>query len=277
MLRGKVKNIWKKEEIELLLKIYKIVTHERLTELFPLHSITSIKLKARKLGLKQEQGVKFKNRSLVHKGVKNGMYGKTGPNKGKKASLKTKEKLKQYRKKHPISMPGASNPRYGKPGTMLGKKMTKESVEKANKTKKSNYEKLSDIEKVEWHKKRSQNAIKALVNRIRKETVPEKITKEILKEIGVIFEQEKRIGYYLCDFVIGSKVIEVQGDYWHANPIIYVKDKINHTQKLNIIRDKSKKTYLENKNYKIIYLWEKDIMINKKDIKSRLIDFLINN
>lgn len=45
-------------------------------------------------------------------------------------------------------------------------------------------------------------------------------------------------------------------------------------RKKNIRRDKAKKTYLTNKNYEILYLWENDIKTNIEWIKNLIIKFL---
>lgn len=89
---------------------------------------------------------------------------------------------------------------------------------------------------------------------------------EILIEIDIQYDEQKRIGYYVCDFVIGKTIIEVQGDYWHGNPRIYESNKLNFTQRKNIQRDKAKFTYLTNKGYNVICIWEYDIHNNMKKI-----------
>ena len=53
-------------------------------------------------------------------------------------------------------------------------------------------------------------------------------------------------------------MIEVFGDYFHANPIKY-GDGIDRLQKKNILNDKRKLKYLEKCGYKTVVIWENDI------------------
>lgn len=44
------------------------------------------------------------------------------------------------------------------------------------------------------------------------------------------------------DFIIGDKILlEVHGDYWHANPKKYENKKLNDTQLYKIKRDEEKR------------------------------------
>lgn len=87
--------------------------------------------------------------------------------------------------------------------------------------------------------------------------------REVLKERNIQFEEEKQFKYYTVDFYLpdSNKVIEVMGDYWHANPMKYVNyDELNEIQKKDIIRDKRKRTYLEkHHDIKILYIWEQEV------------------
>ncbi len=72
---------WTDQEVDTLIAHYGIVTNERLTELFPGRTLLAIYKKARKMGLKISDEIKFKNRSVAHSGEKcnfwNGGKGKT--------------------------------------------------------------------------------------------------------------------------------------------------------------------------------------------------------
>ncbi len=64
-------------------------------------------------------------------------------------------------------------------------------------------------------------------------------------------------------------LILVQGDYWHANPLIY-KDlsKLSGVQRNNINRDRRKKQSIINElNYKYFVIWEYDIRNNNESFK----------
>ena len=75
---------------------------------------------------------------------------------------------------------------------------------------------------------------------------------------------------YQYDFIIHGKriFIEVQGDYWHGNPLLFNEDGLNGKRKLNEIQllkrkiDDKKREFAESKNFKIIYIWESDINKN---------------
>ena len=78
-----------------------------------------------------------------------------------------------------------------------------------------------------------------------------------------------QIDNYLNDY---NLMIEVQGDYWHVNPIIYNCNGrfINNTQIKDIIQDKKKHTYVKNTGIEILYIWESDIK-NNVDLCEKLI------
>lgn len=70
--------------------------------------------------------------------------------------------------------------------------------------------------------------------------------------------------------------IEVQGDYWHANPTIF-REKLTNTQYDRINKDKRKHTYLKNQyNFEILYLWECDI-VSDAELCAKLIQKYIEN
>lgn len=102
----------------------------------------------------------------------------------------------------------------------------------------------------------------------------------ILNKLNIVYEKEKFATHYSLDFYLPNHniVIEVMGDFWHANPIKYDNyNKLYDMQKKDIKRDKSKKTYLtKNKNKRILYLWENDVN-NKIKLCENLIMKFINN
>ena len=88
------------------------------------------------------------------------------------------------------------------------------------------------------------------------------------------------ISKYFYDIKISNSniIIEVNGDFWHGNPLFYKEDDIiNHpfqpvVAKSLWIKDEKKKTIAENKGFKVIYIWENEIKENNRDI----LTFLIN-
>lgn len=98
---------------------------------------------------------------------------------------------------------------------------------------------------------------------------------EILDKYNIQYEREYFLGNYmqidnyLCDY---NLMIEIQGDYWHANPLIYNEHGrlINDIQAKDIIQDKKKHTMAKNSGVEILYLWEYDI-VNHIDLCEKLI------
>lgn len=89
--------------------------------------------------------------------------------------------------------------------------------------------------------------------------------------------------YYL-DFLNPStkKVIEFNGDYWHANPIIYKAHDIIHKDK-NItandiwIKDKKRLDNIKLLGYDVMVVWEKDFRIDSDIVIKKCKEFLYGN
>lgn len=93
-----------------------------------------------------------------------------------------------------------------------------------------------------------------------------KIQKRVQSLIDTLFLSYKDncfIGGYNFDFVFSNKyILEIQGEYWHANPIKYKSADIIRkglTAQDIWLKDSLKKKYVEDKGYKIYYLWENQI------------------
>lgn len=102
---------------------------------------------------------------------------------------------------------------------------------------------------------------------------PEKLTCELLDEIGVAYTKEYSLGNFYYDIhVTGtSLLIEVQGDYWHANPEIYSdKEKLNQTQRANIRRDHCKRRFAKESGFYTLYIWERDLKSDLDKVKITL-------
>ena len=105
----------------------------------------------------------------------------------------------------------------------------------------------------------------------------EKRVMGLLKDVGIPFESQYRIGRYFHRYDIrisNTKILlEVNGDFWHANPEIYKEDDILNFSETNKPRAKDiwkkdqKNAEIANKNgFKVLYLWEKETL-NKTDIE----------
>ena len=108
-------------------------------------------------------------------------------------------------------------------------------------------------------------------------TKPQIIVNNLLDSCNIKYSNEEPFVYYSVDNYLfdHNLIIEVMGDYWHANPIKF--DKLNGLQRKNIGRDKAKNTFINRHyNIQVLYLWEKDIL-ERQDLCISLIKLYIEN
>lgn len=113
----------------------------------------------------------------------------------------------------------------------------------------------------------------------RLDTKPQLVVNGFLDDAGINYIREYAVDYYACDIFLPNHnlIIEVMGDYWHCNPIKYndEKYKIDKIQFKTITKDKQKKSFIYNHyDYKVLYLWENDILHNH-DICKKLIGIFL--
>lgn len=103
----------------------------------------------------------------------------------------------------------------------------------------------------------------------------------LLKELNIEFEHQFWIAQKSFDFRIKNtmQVIEVQGDFWHGNPLIYKSgDIINYPSGKIIVdqlweKDRNKKLIAEKYGYNLNYLWEQQINnLSDEELKNILIE-----
>ena len=112
---------------------------------------------------------------------------------------------------------------------------------------------------------------------------------DMLNELKIPIETQFKFPKYYHRYDIHIKginlILEIQGDFWHANPNIYNENdilnftkKIKHTAKELWDKDKQNIKYAESQNYKVVQIWESEI--NKYDkennLKLYLLDILNN-
>jgi len=106
----------------------------------------------------------------------------------------------------------------------------------------------------------------------------EKIVNNELKNRGLLFKYSVILGFKQFDF--GNKkhriLIEVQGDYWHANPKVYKNNQLNEMQKNNIIKDKEKNEFASKHNMKLFYIWEQDIRQGNFKVLDQIKEIICN-
>jgi very-short-patch-repair endonuclease len=91
---------------------------------------------------------------------------------------------------------------------------------------------------------------------------------EVLSKIDIKYRKQCFISGKAFDFYLPNQnlLIEVNGDYWHANPIVYEPNDIisypggEVTAKEIRERDKEKSRLAEEKGFNVIEVWEKDIL-----------------
>lgn len=105
----------------------------------------------------------------------------------------------------------------------------------------------------------------------------------ILNYTGIEYICNTRIDKKHVDIYIEryNLIIEINGDYWHANPEVYKPNDIIYHKKGNPViasdvweKEKRKIDYLSDKGYNIQILWEKDINVAEKE--GILENFIIN-
>lgn len=108
-------------------------------------------------------------------------------------------------------------------------------------------------------------------------TKPERILKEYLIGNKIEFiEQLLMYDKFVVDFYLPEYdiIIEVFGDYWHANPLFYgdgvTKKKITKKQEKQIKKDRAREAYLKKCGHSFHILWENDIYNNL----DKIINFL---
>jgi hypothetical protein len=90
----------------------------------------------------------------------------------------------------------------------------------------------------------------------------------------------KNKGFYV-DCLFNKKIIEFNGDFYHANPLIYNKDSIIKISANKILKaeqiwnkDLFKKKKLEELGYIFFIIWEKDIKENRNAVLEKCVNFL---
>lgn len=102
-----------------------------------------------------------------------------------------------------------------------------------------------------------------------------------VNEKVIVTKHTKRIR---PDFTVGDKIIEFNGDFWHANPALYDETSIiKIPSKKGIVlteageiwkNDKVRLSILQSLGYKVHIVWEKDYKKDKQGTIQKCIDFL---
>lgn len=116
--------------------------------------------------------------------------------------------------------------------------------------------------------------------------IEQDLQQNIEKILGEKLESQKMIKrkdtkYFLYDLSFGNKIIEFNGDYWHANPKKYKSGQyISFPRRDNILvdevweSDKRKINLAKESGYEVLVVWESDYKKNKENIVQECVNFL---
>lgn len=102
------------------------------------------------------------------------------------------------------------------------------------------------------------------------------------EKIIQFYDSSNKYFCFYVDFTYKNKIIEFYGDYYHANPKIYEKDKIVGSKyschkaediwKIDLDRIK----LIKEKGFDVLIVWESDYKNNKEKIKNKCIKWIKN-
>lgn len=103
-----------------------------------------------------------------------------------------------------------------------------------------------------------------------------KVIPDISRALSLSYNENKN--YYVYDISCGNKIIEYNGDMWHANPTYFNEDWVNPISKLTAkeIWDKeiNKEQVAIDHGYALLRIWESDYKKNKEKVIKECISFL---
>lgn len=134
----------------------------------------------------------------------------------------------------------------------------------------------------ELKNKMRKNLLEKMSNDDRLNTKPQIEINNILDKLKISYTREYNCKYYAIDNYLNDYglMIEVMGNYWHANPIRFNEEKylLNEKQLDGIHRDKLKQSYILNHyNVNILYLWEDDILKRKQLCEELILKYINSN
>lgn len=103
-----------------------------------------------------------------------------------------------------------------------------------------------------------------------------------LESLGYKVTPEVRVthsnGYYVPDIVVGRKIIEYYGTFWHCDPHVYTADYYNKATRMSAQQkwdfDASRIATMQEAGYTILIIWEREFNADKELTLSRCINFL---
>lgn len=155
-------------------------------------------------------------------------------------------------------------------GEELGYEKWKERQDKWQNTLKSK----SDEEIAEINKKKMNNSMSV--------SKPET---ELFNALSILLyglRSQFTLGRYIYDICYKNKIIEFNGDYWHAHNSRFCAEDIARYGKNDEVlyakdileRDKTKLDFAEEKGYKVLVIWEHEFINNRDETINKCLNFL---
>lgn len=132
-------------------------------------------------------------------------------------------------------------------------------MKKYGKLRMSGWDYANDDEREEMNKKRFKTKV---ANGFYDSMLEERVER-ILKENSIRYQRCFWLFHHPYDFIVGDHILlEINGDYWHANPKLYkasdiLREGVTAQDIWN--RDKKFRDCIEGSKFSIIYLWEYDM------------------
>jgi len=88
----------------------------------------------------------------------------------------------------------------------------------------------------------------------------------LLKGLGIEYTPQAVIGDMVCDFLVPDVkiVIEVDGDYWHANPDKFPNPPAHRIEQRE--RDKRRDWFLRRHGFSVVRIWASQIESHPEDV-----------
>jgi G:T-mismatch repair DNA endonuclease (very short patch repair protein) len=107
--------------------------------------------------------------------------------------------------------------------------------------------------------------------------IEEKISK-LLNDSNIKHKKQIWINRFSYDILIDKTILEINGDFWHCNPLKYNENYFHPYMKKRAKdiweKDKNKKINAENYGYKVLYLWE-EFIVNNSD--ETILNYITSN
>jgi len=138
---------------------------------------------------------------------------------------------------------------------------------------------MSERAKIQWKDPAfREKMLSALPNR--KDNKLELEVKRLLEELALTDYEFNPYLKFPCgnfcfpDFKFGNKIIEVHGDFWHANPELYSVENLTKIQVNNVERDIKKDKLYTKYGFECLVIWEQTVKENPDLVKRSIATFL---